>query len=563
MKKKVIAFLLILAMTISLAGCKERKDTTPQEEKIEKNGEIYILFTSDVHCGINDGFGYAGLKQVMDTLEAQGYEIILVDNGDSIQGDLVGYLSKGDTVIELMNEVGYDIAVPGNHEFDYGMDVFLDLTKKADFPYISCNFNYKGDLVFEPYVIKEVAGIKIAFVGITTPSTITSSTPKYFMDESGEFVYGFLQGETWDRLYEAVQNAVDEARGEGAELVYALGHVGMVDGNTDLTYADIVENTNGIDVFLDGHSHDTELVVMKNKDGLDVVRAGCGTKLRGIGYSLINAEKKVIDTGVWNWTNSINVSGLLGVHNEISERVDAVLSEIHETVSKKVAHTDFEITINDPAAVDDSGNQIRMIRRAETNMGDLCADALRIVTGADVAFLGGGSLRGNFVVGDITSEKIMEVQPFGNTICLIRATGQQIIDTLEWSVHSVPSEFGGFLQVSGISFDVDVSVPSGCKTDESGFLTGIEGARRIKNVMINGVPIDPDSYYIVAGGSYTLLDNGDGYTTFNNAELITESAGVDYEILHRYLTENLSGEIGPEYADPYGEGRINIINSGI
>lgn len=194
------------------------------EEEISDGSDVMILFTSDIHYGIDQGFGYAGLQQVRDTLEARGYQTILVDDGDAIQREAIGTISKGEAIIDIMNLLKYDIAIPGNHEFDYGMDRFLELTWKADFPYISCNFTREGSLVFKPYKMIEAAGMKIAFVGITTPVSLRTSTPAYFQDEKGQFIYGFMEDKRGGKLYEAVQKAVDDARAEGADYVYAVSH---------------------------------------------------------------------------------------------------------------------------------------------------------------------------------------------------------------------------------------------------------------------------------------------------------------------------------------------------
>ena len=519
---------------------------------------MYILYTSDVHCGIDQGFGYAGLWQIKESLQEQGYEVLLVDDGDAIQGEPVGSLTKGEKIIGLMNSLGYDAAIPGNHEFDYTVENFLSLTEKADFPYISCNFNCKGELLFEPYVIKEAAGMKIAFVGVTTPSTITSSTPKYFQDESGNFVYDFLNDETGEKIYTAVQEAVDAARSEGADLVYVMGHLGMSRDESSVTYADVIENTNGIDVFLDGHSHDTQQVVMKNKDGEDVTRSACGTKLNCIGYSLISSDKTVIDTGIWSWPNGDSMPQLLNIHNKVSEEVDAALTEVNELLSTVVTVSSVDVTIYDPVEVDQSGNPIRMVRRAETSMGDLCADAYRTVAEAEIALVNGGGVRKSISKGEVTYEDIISVNPFGNSVSVIRASGQQILDALEWGAHAVPGEFGGFLQTSGLTYEIDPSVESTCEEDENGFFLGVSGERRVRNVMVGDQPIDPEGYYLVAGGNYTLLNNGDGATAFNGAEVVAESVGLDYEVLIKYITEYLDGDLAELYGDPYGDGRIKI-----
>ncbi|MCR5663972.1 MAG: bifunctional metallophosphatase/5'-nucleotidase [Oscillospiraceae bacterium] len=573
MKKRVLALLLVLVMVL-LAACSSAPAQQPQQEQQEqqeqtqepanevkdpepapeaKNDEptrndVVILFTSDVHCGIDQGFGYNGLQIVRDTIAAEGADVLLVDDGDSIQGEPIGTLSKGEAIINLMNTIGYDVAIPGNHEFDYGMERFLELTEKAEFPYVSCNFNYKGELVFQPYVIKEAAGLKIAFVGVTTPKTITSSTPHYFMDENGEYVYGFLQDETGEAVYNAVQTAVDAARAEGADYVVVMGHLGDEEECRPWTYADVIEHTNGIDFFLDGHSHDTNQVAMKNKDGKQVLRSACGTKLACIGYARI-AGDGTLSTGVYPWTDQ--EAAVTAAVDESSAELDALKAQI-------VATSEVNLTINDPEAVDANGKPIRMIRRAETNLGDLCADAYRIGSGADIAFVNGGGIRVSINAGDITLNDILSVHPFGNAMCVIEVTGQQILDALEWGAREVPEQNGGFLQVSGLTYEIHVYVESGCKADENSMFTGIEGERRVKNVLVNGEPIDPEKTYTLASHDYMLLNHGDGYTMFDGAPLLQDRVKLDNQVLIDYITDVLGGVIGEQYADPFGEGRIVI-----
>jgi len=582
MKKRrtLLPLLLLPALLLNLAACgpeapepseapaREQAAVAPppaeetaEASPAEKNGEVYILFTSDIHCGIDQGFGLAGLQQVRDTLEARGYTTLLVDDGDAIQGEYIGTLSRGETIVGLMNDLGYDVAIPGNHEFDYGVDRFLELTELAEYPYISCNFTCLDELVFDPYVILEAAGKRIAFVGVTTPGSITSSTPAYFQNEAGEFVYGFLQDETGEAVYAAVQSAVDAARADGADLVYVMGHMGLGESYRPWTYADVIEHTRGIDVFLDGHSHDTEQVVMKNLDGEDVTRSACGTKLSCIGYSHISAEGEILETGIWSWPNPVSAPELLGIDNAVSTRVEAAEAALEELLDTVVACTQVELTINDPEAVDASGNPVRMVRRAETNLGDLCADAFRDQAGADIAIVNGGGVRASIARGDITYGDIIGVHPFGNTLCVIEVTGQQILDALEWGARAVPNENGGFLQVSGLSYEIDVSVESGCIADENNMLVAIEGERRVKNVLVGGEPIDPERTYTLAGSDYTLLSQGDGCTVFDGAPLLQDRVKIDNQVLIDYIVGTLGGAIGEEYADPYGQGRIVILQA--
>ena len=562
--KRIICLTLILLMSFLLFSCSTSQKTdenpTPEaSEAAEKSGDIYIIYTSDVHCGIDQGFGYAGLAAIRDNLEKQGYTTILVDNGDAIQGEAIGTLSKGDDIIDIMNAVGYDVAIPGNHEFDYTVEHFLELTEKADFQYISCNLNKEGELLFPAYTIVEKEGIKIGFVGVTTPTTLAESTPAFFRNEDGEVIYGFLQDDTGQAVYDAVQEAVDAARADGADYVYVLGHLGMSAAAEPWTYADVIENTNGIDVFLDGHRHDSDQVVMKNKDGDDVVRSACGTKFNGIGYSHISKEDGIVETNIWTWLNETSVPSLMGIENSISQLVAEKNDKLNAELEKVVAKTSFPLTINDPKEVDNSGKPIRMVRRAETNLADFCADACLADVDADIALFNGGGVRVDIEEGDITYGDIISVFPFGNNICVIEATGGQILDALEWGAQAVPDEFGGFIQVAGMSYEIHVSIPSGCQTSEDGLMTGIEGERRVKNVLIGGEPIDPDKKYKVAGADYLLLNHGDGNTAFDGATVLQDKVKLDNQTLIDYIVNNQGGEISTDYSDPYGQGRITII----
>ncbi len=550
--KKLVSLLLILVLCASLFGA------SAFAEGEERSADIVILFTSDVHCGVDQGFGYAGLQAVRDSLVAAGNAVILVDDGDNIQGEPLGTMTKGEASIDLMNRMGYSIAIPGNHEFDYGMDQFLALTEKAEFDYISCNFNKSGELVFQPYVIRELDGLKVAFVGVTTPETLTSSTPRYFKDESGEYVYGFFQDESGEGVYSAVQAAVDDARAEGADYVVVMGHMGNEEACRPWTYDDVISHTNGIDVFLDGHSHDTNQVVMKNKDGDDVLRSACGTKLACIGWCRIDKDGK-LTTGLYTWDNKESVPQLLGVSNEMSEAVAAATDVLNEKLGEVVAASQVDLTINDPEELDSNGRPIRMVRRAETNLGDVCADAYLANSGADIAFVNGGGIRTNISAGDITLNDILKVHPFGNEMCVIEVTGQQVLDALEWGARAVPSENGGFLQVAGLTYEIHSYIESSCTSDENGMFTGVEGERRVKNVLVGGEPIDPEATYTLASHNYMLLEKGDGYTMFEGAKILQNCVKLDNQVLIDYITDFLGGVIGPEYEELTGQGRIVIV----
>ena len=547
--KKLLGLFLALAMLMT--GVAMAEGTEPVFTQ-----DVVVLFTSDVHCGVDQGFGYAGLAAVRDNL-AKTNHVLLVDNGDSIQGEPIGTMTTGESNIELMNAVGYDIATIGNHEFDYGMDRFLELTKKANFPYISANFMHNDELVFAPYVIKEFDGVKIAFVGITTPKTTTSSTPKYFQDETGKFVYTFCQDETGEKLYAAVQKAVDDARAEGAAYVVAMAHLGIEGESAPWMSTDVIANTTGINALLDGHSHSIlEQEKVKNKDGEEVLLAACGTKLQAIGYLRISAKDGSMATGLYKWdtSNAVSLPDLIGLDNEVATKVNEAMDTLNEKLGEVVAKSAVDLVISDPET------DVRIVRTAETNLGDLCADAYRDQSGADIAFVNGGGIRVKIAAGDITLNDILKVHPFGNALCVVEATGQQILDALEWGSRVVPEETGGFLQVSGLTYEIHTYIENSCTADENGLFTGVAGEYRVKNVKVGGEDLDVNKTYTLACHDYLLKNAGDGFTMFQQDTLLQDSVKLDNQVLIDYITGTLNGVVGEAYANPYGQGRIVAVS---
>ena len=547
--KKLLGLFLALAMLMT--GVAMAEGTEPVFTQ-----DVVVLFTSDVHCGVDQGFGYAGLAAVRDNL-AKTNHVLLVDNGDSIQGEPIGTMTTGESNIELMNAVGYDIATIGNHEFDYGMDRFLELTKKANFPYISANFMHNDELVFAPYVIKEFDGVKIAFVGITTPKTTTSSTPKYFQDETGKFVYTFCQDETGEKLYAAVQKAVDDARAEGATYVVAMAHLGIEGESAPWMSTDVIANTTGINAVLDGHSHSIlEQEKVKNKDGEEVLLAACGTKLQAIGYLRISAKDGSMATGLYKWdtSNAVSLPDLIGLDNEVATKVNEAMDTLNEKLGEVVAKSAVDLVISDPET------DVRIVRTTETNLGDLCADAYRDQSGADIAFVNGGGIRVKIAAGDITLNDILKVHPFGNALCVVEATGQQILDALEWGSRVVPEETGGFLQVSGLTYEIHTYIENSCTADENGLFTGVAGEYRVKNVKVGGEDLDVNKTYTLACHDYLLKNAGDGFTMFQQDTLLQDSVKLDNQVLIDYITGTLNGVVGEAYANPYGQGRIVAVS---
>ncbi len=553
MSKKLLALLLVLAFALcACAAPAQPQDATaaatsaplPESPMLDK--DLIVLYTNDVHCGVTDAIGYAGLAAFKKALEAEGNDVVLVDAGDAVQGAPIGTVSKGGYIIDVMNEMGYDLAIPGNHEFDYDMKEFFKLVEKADFPYLSANFVdlRTNEPVLDTYKILEFNGVKIAFVGVSTPKTITSSTPIYFQDANGEFIYGFSQDSDGALVYETVQSAVDAARSEGAQYVVALTHLGIGAEVSPWMSTELIANTSGIDVVIDGHSHSVvECERVKNKAGERVLLTQAGTKLNYIGMLLIS--------------KSGNIStGLIGDYGEKDQDMESYIAGIEaqyeETMRQIVAKSTVELTITQP----DTDPPVRIVRNAETNLGDLCADAYRSIGGADIGFMNGGGVRASIPAGDITYESILNVHPFGNNLCVVEATGQQILDALEMGARVTPEENGGFLQVSGLTYEIHTYVPSSVKLTEEGMFERVEGEYRVKNVLVAGEPLDPVKTYTLASHDYMLKNGGDGFTMFQGCPLVKDMVMVDNQMLTAFITENLDGVIGEEYASPFGQERI-------
>lgn len=535
--------------------------TVTGAEGTESKG-VVILHTNDVHCGFeadDSSFGVADLAAYKAHLEDEGYDVILVDAGDFVQGGVIGTLSDGEYPMQIMNELGYDVAVPGNHEFDYGMDTFFKLTGEAEFPYLSVNFTdlRTDEKPFQAYTIIDAEQYRIAFIGLTTPETLTSSRPSNFQDEDGNFIYGFLGSDDGTALYTAVQNAIDAAYADGADYVFAIGHMG------DYVYDDrwssiaVFEHVSGLTGFIDGHSHSEIIGEGWDKSGNDVWLTSTGTKLHTIGQITITPERQVNceliskdDYAVSTDENSAEYKA----YQKMSDFIAGIDEQYNELAGTVVARTDVELTVNDP----ETGE--RAVRNSETNLGDLCADAYRAKTGADIGLINGGGVRANIAAGDITYGNIIDVQPFGNSLCVVEATGQQILDCLEMGAVHAPEENGGFMQVSGLSYTVNTYIPSSVTTDENGNFTGVDGEYRVKNVLVNGEPLDLEKVYTVASHNYLLLNGGDGMSMFKDCNMIAKEIALDNQALIDYITEDLGGTVGEEYSDPRGSGRIAVVN---
>lgn len=509
--------------------------------------EIIILHTNDIHCGITDNLGIDKVSQYKKDLKKQGHPVALVDAGDAIQGAPIGKLSTGESIVKIMNAVGYDFVIPGNHEFDYGMERFLQLASRQKCGYYSCNFMdvKTRKPILKPYKIIVLGGKKIGFVGVTTPETLVTSTPKYFQDKDGKFIYGFCEDQTGEKVYAAVQRAVNNVRKEGADYVFLVGHLGTDGSIPYWSSGAIAANTYNIDGIIDGHSHEQYIPPHKiiNKAGKEVLVAQTGTKLQSLGKMTIKEDGTI---------TSELVKGLKTADPKITKLVAKENKKFEPILKQPVGEALVDLTGDDPKTGE------RRVRSGETNLGDFLADAYRFVLDTDVCMTNGGAIRNSIKKGVFTYNDLLKAFPFGNMCTVIEATGQQIVDALEVGASAYPNEHGAFMQVSGMSYTIDSSIPSGLVIDAKGNFVEIKGERRVKDVKIHGKPIDLNGKYTVGGITYVLKDGGNGLVMFKQSKLLKDGIMTDVDAVTEYVQNHLNAKIKEGYENPYGAGRITI-----
>ena len=550
-----------------------------------EKSEVTILYTNDVHTYIDKQapeLTYAAIAALKQSYQNAGKKVLLVDAGDHVQGTAYGSMDEGASIIELMNAAGYDVATPGNHEFDYGMDRAKELMRDADFPYLSCNW---VDLRTNLRVLPEIkvfvrGGVRIAFVGITTPETFTKSTPAYFMNKAQtKYIYDILGGEDGQKLYSAVQKAVDKAKCL-ANVVIGLGHLGVDPSSSPWTSEEVIAHTTGFDAFIDGHSH----TVMENKQVADasgrlVTLTQTGSYFANVGEMTI-APDGTISTRLVSTYDQEDVA--------VAAEQAAWVNTVDDMLGEKIAVADTKFYITDPA----TGK--RRIRSGETNLGDFVADGIYTYFNeveqlhCDIAIMNGGGIRSDEDAGYWTFKTCKQVSPFGNVACLMSVTGKQIQDALEFAARFAGEdgkENGGFLQVAGATYEIHTDIPNTVQTDEKNVWIGsATGTPRVQNVKIydkasgSYLPLDPGATYALAGMNYTLRNLGDGFAMFDGAELIKDYVSEDYLVMSTYAMifdgadaaglPHLSSANSPlaaypgyllNYEQPYGAGRITIL----
>ena len=547
--------------------------------------DVTILYTNDVHTYIDNKSPkptYAAIAALKKSIEDTGRDVLLVDAGDHIQGTAYGSMDDGATIIELMNEAGYDLATPGNHEFDYGMDRAKAVIQEADFPYVSCNWVdlRTGFNVLPSVKFFFVGGRKIAFVGVTTPETFTKSTPAYFMnDAQTKYIYDILGGEDGQKLYDAVQKAIDKAEFWGADTIIGLGHLGVDPSSSPWTSEEVIAHTHGFTAFIDGHSH----TVMANKQVTDA--SGKAVTLTQTGSYFKNIGKMTVGADGTITTELIDTYE--GLDAAVAATASNWISAVDDMLGEEIAVGDTKFYINDPA----TGK--RRIRSGETNLGDFVADGIYTYFNeieelhCDIAIMNGGGIRTDVEAGPWSFKTCKTVSPFGNVACLMSVTGQQIQDALEFGARFAGAEGkenGGFLQVAGARYTIHPMIPNTVQTNDKNVWTGSAATPRVSNVEIydktTGTyqPLDPNATYALAGMNYTLRNLGDGFAMFDGATLIKDYVSEDYLVMSSYAAmfggvdanglPHLASANSPladypgyllNYEDPYGAGRIQMI----
>lgn len=584
--KKIFSIILMFIFVLTLSSC-------------GKNEEIKILYTNDIHGYIANQkedenkniiplLRLNNLAAYKKKLIDENKNVLLFDAGDEIQGSVYGSLDKGVEMIKILNKVGYDLAVPGNHDFDFGMDGFNRIVKDANYPFISCNFrsleNNKN--IFDSSKIFNIGGKKIGVVGVSTPESITASTPSFFQNDNGEFIYTFDGIKDRNDLYNSVQKAINEIRND-VDYLIILGHLGVgIDAEkAGIRSIDVINNTTGIDAFIDGHSHTVvENKIVKTKDNKDCILTQTGCYLDGIGEMTIN--KDGISTRLINDLSSYS-------DNDVKIMEDSLIQSITNVLNNKIAK------LEKPLLVTSSDNlKQRLVRARETNLGDFTSDSvywylnMEKELNCDIALTNGGGIRANLLAGDITYLDAKTVEPYGNQVCLIKTKGKNIKNALEMGVTvlekwdaewNTPAENGGFLQVSGMKFEIDCSVKSSVKTDDHGMFLSVDGDYRVKNVMVYNKStkvyenLDLNKEYYVGGINYILRNSGNGLSMFKDSENVVDYVGEDYMILANYMASfkssngdvvvnNLNSPLNKyenyllDYENPAGSSRIKILN---
>lgn len=540
---------LIAIITLALQSCAKGDLYTPPVPNTIPDNNIVVVYENDVHCALK---GYAKFYALRSEYQAQTPYVTTVSAGDFVQGGLVGTLTNGEGVIDIVNKVGYDYVVPGNHEFDYGIKQMNRLLKeKLQATVLSANFCHypSGELVFQPYAIKAYGDVKVAYIGVTTNQTMTTASPIAFKDENGNKIYDFMNA----NLETQVSNMVEKARSEGAGYVVLISHLGDIEFPNSKNALDVIHATRGIDVVLDGHAHSViNDSLVTNIDGQMVHYTSTGSGFLNMGVLTIDTNGRIS-------TKLVETSKYEKEDAEILALVEEVNKKVSEAGAFVIGHSDFSLPL-----LDENGKYL--VRTQESALGNFVADSYMSLLDTDVALINGGGLRAPIKAGEITYNDIIAVTPFGNPLCTATLTGQQLLDGLESTYSLLPYESGSFVQIGGMRLTIDVSVkPQLVKDENNLFVSVVEGApRRVSNLEIYNrqtheyEPVDPAHTYTVASSQFILQNMGCS-GAFRYAVSTGDLGSIDYDATVNYFRDKLNGQLPSRYSST--EGRITIKNT--
>ncbi|WP_282938346.1 5'-nucleotidase C-terminal domain-containing protein [Paenibacillus sp. RC67] len=451
---------------------------------------ITILHTNDIHSRVEESkesIGYAKLATIIKQQKAANPNTLVLDAGDTFHGQTIANLERGESIVKMMNSIGFDAMEPGNHDFNYGSDRLVELSGKAQFPIISANVKKAdGTRLLKPYIIKEVAGVKFGIFGLTTPETAYKTHPNN------------VKGITFADPVTEAKAMVAELKGQ-ADVIIALAHLGIDKSSID-TSIKVAEQVPGIDVIIDGHSHSTleqgmtvgsVLIAQTGEYSKNIGKVDLtldGTKIKSKSASLIMKSA----------TESIQADpAVVKIVNDIKKSQDSLLSQVVGSTAEKLI------------------GEREIVRVGESNLGHLITDAMLDETGADIALTNGGGIRASIEAGPITKGQVITVLPFGNYIQTKKVKGSDIVAALELGVSSYPESLGGFPHVGGITFTLDAGKPSGS---------------RVSEVKVKGQPIDADKLYVLATNDF-MAAGGDQYTMFKDYPLANDFSSLEESVI--------------------------------
>ena len=530
-RSKILAAVLAVCLTVTMVPVISFAAETGASGL---NDNIAVLYSGDINGGVDSNIGLAGMAAYANEMKTKSRYVELVDVGNAVSGSVLASTSKGEYVVEALNAAGYTTAVPGAGEFSYGVSrLVTGLSKTASYQYVSCNFTstITGDTVFKPYRIAAYGDTKVAYVGISDPD-IMASYESYFKNSDGTYAYSFADGNDGKELYAAVQSAVDKAKGEGAQYIIALGSLRDTN-DAAYTAKSIIENTSGINAFINSNSGKAlSGEQVRTKDGMYALLTSPGEGTKNIGVLTLSASDKTVSTQLISSYKLKDIKTKDAI-DTLTKEYSGDLNEAFATTSSRLAAT--------------NGSGVRVVESSETNLGDLAADAYRTVTGADIAFVEASEIKADIAVGGMSYNDVMRALPGNKNISVAKVSGFDLLDALEMSARLYPNKNSGFLQVSGLTFDIQETVIPSVTVDGLGSFVSVDDDYRVTNVMINGKELDLMGTYTVAGTN-DLLNGKTGYTMLTNGPLTKVNVAVDNQALITYILNNLKGSVGGAYS---------------